>query len=162
MSADCEVVLWGSIPCTGGSPWQCANRKFPGYESRMTNHIMLWKDLWNNFVTLAGLVRAKNGSINLEWPKGCRYWRFPKVQEFLKEFNMIQTEIHGCAVGLKSNFSGKPIKKPWTIMTNVKAIREAFRYCRCRHKPEDHDPCKAEDAKRSENYTPLKLSIVDA
>ena len=64
------------------------------------------------------------GSVVIEWPRNCSYWNLPRVKAFLAAHGLITVRFDGCAFGMKSG--GMPVKKPWKIATNNKAIREAF------------------------------------
>ena len=37
--ADGSILLWCAIPCTGGSPWQNYNKKFPNARIMIAQHI---------------------------------------------------------------------------------------------------------------------------
>ena len=51
-----QVLLWGAIPCTGGSAWQNYNKQFPGAAAKIRQHIKIFNKLIDNFMMLARLV----------------------------------------------------------------------------------------------------------
>ena len=61
--------------------------------------------------------------------------------------------------GIKSQSSGKPIKKPWRIATDCRELHNAFhtKYC-CGHK--DHAPCAGKDTKMTENYSKPMVDLI--
>ena len=40
------TLLWASMPCTGGSPWQFINAKRPGGPVNLRKHLRLYHKLW--------------------------------------------------------------------------------------------------------------------
>ena len=106
----------GSIPCTGGSPWQYVNE---AHYFRTGNHRALrrlrgvrtdFRYLLGNFVKLAHAVKKAGGIVCLEWPSQCQYWRDPQVKTFVRELALFNTVLHGCAYGLR-NRKGDFMKK---------------------------------------------------
>jgi len=148
-----KALLWSSMPCTGGSPWQTVNAKKPGGYARLRQHVRLFNRLWRNFETLARYAHSKGNHIALEWPRNCKYWKLPKVKALCKSIGLEQVHFDGCMLGLTSVVDGKPIKKPWTIATSSKEIIKQFEGLLCQgHK--DHRPCEGVDTKLTEDYTP--------
>eukprot|EP00959_Pyramimonas_sp_CCMP1952_P232575 4860476-Pyramimonas_sp.AAC.1 len=79
-----HITLWGSMPCTGGSPWQYVNeaRYF-----RVGNHRAMrrlrgirpdFRHLFWNFREIARAVHKAGGIVCIEWPTLCKYWRDPQ------------------------------------------------------------------------------------
>ena len=77
-------MLWISIPCTGSSPWNRLNT-LRGKETRkrIQAHVVLFAKLFEASKIVAQKVSEFGGVIALHWPKGCDYWKFQVVQEFL-------------------------------------------------------------------------------
>ena len=96
------IMLWGAIPCTGGSAWQNYNKQFPNAAAKIRLHIKLFNKLFDNFMILARHIHTYGGIVVNEWPKGCAYWKYSKVINFFEEIEATSKEIHGCALGLKS------------------------------------------------------------
>jgi hypothetical protein len=63
------TMLWGSIPCIGGCPWQKINRKRPGGEARLRKHFATIKEIWEAFVKVAQVVVRAGASVAFEGPK---------------------------------------------------------------------------------------------
>ena len=154
--------LWGSLPCTAGSPWQRMNKlKGPATIEKIEGHKKIFKKLIVNFCKVAEVVVQKKGDISFEWPSGCSLWNEPEVGDMLRKFSMNKVEMHGCAAGLKSDKSGKPIKKPWTIATTSPAMIQSLKKFKCPG-PEvhpEHEPCAGAETKKSELYT---IDMTDA
>jgi len=51
-----NVMLWASMPCTGGSPWQKLNARRPGVAAKIQRHIDLAQKIWKAFEVCAGIV----------------------------------------------------------------------------------------------------------
>ena len=80
-----NCMLWSSIPCTGGSPWQWVNRRLKGGLKRLRAHRKKWKDIWRSFAIVARECHELGGRVVIEWPKACTYWKEKCVQSFIKE-----------------------------------------------------------------------------
>ncbi len=112
-----NVLLWSSIPCTGGSPWQYVNEArhlrtgdkeaLEKLENLRSEFALFWK----NFEVLAEEVIRRKGFVAIEWPSACSYWKDPRVRMFLLKHGFTKIQIHGCAYGLRAP-CGTPIKKP--------------------------------------------------
>eukprot|EP00959_Pyramimonas_sp_CCMP1952_P310260 6493333-Pyramimonas_sp.AAC.2 len=48
---------------------------------------------------IARAVLKAGGTVCLERPTQCNYWRDPQVKEFMREFEFVKTALHGCAYG---------------------------------------------------------------
>jgi RNA:NAD 2'-phosphotransferase (TPT1/KptA family) len=147
------VLLFASMPCTGGSPWQNINAKKPGGQRRILNHKTLFNKLWNNFEVLCGEIHDRGHHIAIEWPRACSYWRLPKVVALKHRYDLLDAHFDGCMFGLMSvAYPELSIKKPWTISTSCRRIHAVFndRLCDNSHK---HTPCAGRDTKMTEQYT---------
>ena len=47
------IMLWGALPCTGGSPWQNYNKQFPSAAAKIRIHIRTFNKLFANFKIVA-------------------------------------------------------------------------------------------------------------
>ena len=90
------TLLWGSIPCTGGCPWQKINRRRPGGEARLRKHFKLFKRMWKSFEQVARDVLKAGGMVAIEWPKNCAYWKWPCVVALLQELHMVGAMFFFC------------------------------------------------------------------
>ena len=87
---DHPIFLFASIPCTGGSAWQNLNRKKPGGEARLAYHRRIFKKIWAMFECVAMEVMSTGiGWVAIEWPRGCAYWKFPRVAALVKDLNLM-------------------------------------------------------------------------
>ena len=145
-------LLWSSMPCTGGSSWQRINVKKPGGYARLRKHIRLFDKLWHRFETIARHTHQKGNFIAIEWPKGCSYWKLPKVRKLIKDLDLKFVYFDGCMLGLKSIVNGLPIRKPWAICTNSDEILKEFSGLTCCGHSK-HQPCQGVDTKITEGYT---------
>jgi len=67
-----STMLWGSIPCTGGCPWQRVNGSRGGEaEAKIREHWTLFEALCANFELVADRCIASGGCVSIEWPQQC-------------------------------------------------------------------------------------------
>ena len=150
------ILLWGAIPCTGGSAWQNYNRQFPSAAAKIRIHLRNFCKLFRNFKAIAREVILCGGIVVNEWPTGCSYWKRYEVTKFLAETGMNKVNLDGCMFDLKSVvYEDKYIKKPWTLASNNQSFLEQFESHKCigesdKHK---HTPCAGKDTRLTENYT---------
>ena len=145
------VHLWGSLPCTGGSPWQRINAKYPGARRKIDDRLKTFARLIKAFRIVARAVIKRGGDVSYEWPTGCSLWSSRAVQDMIAELGMHKAHMHGCAVGLVSK-GGLPIKKPWTIATTSPVLHEVVGKLICPGQVV-HEPCAGAETKRTEEYT---------
>ena len=96
-------------------------------------------------------IRHLKPMIALEWPSGCIYWNFDRVQRFLHRFNLEMIKFDGCMLGVV-NKEGIPMKKPWTIATNCSEVMKFFSNLKCLGE-HTHAQGRGEDLKNTESYT---------
>ena len=156
-----NTLLWVSIPCTGGSPWQNLNRKKPGGEERVQKHYDEFYKIWETLRCTAAECDRHGGKICIEWPTNCAYWKLPRVKEFIEMYHLQTVNIHGCALGL-ANEQGVPIKKPWTIATNDGYIHDVFTDKKCPGPISHpvHQKTEGKYTKPTEGYTDEMVSLV--
>eukprot|EP00959_Pyramimonas_sp_CCMP1952_P252791 5281130-Pyramimonas_sp.AAC.1 len=63
---------------------------------------------------IARAVVEAGGTVWLEWPSQCQYWRDPQVRAFAREIGLHKAALHGRAHGWKDR-KGNFMTKPWTI-----------------------------------------------
>ena len=95
----------------------------------------------------------------MEWPTACAYWRWKCVENLVEMLGLKPVKVHGCALGLRSVVNGMPIKKPWTLKTDVPTIVEELEKYTCPGNHE-HTPCAGKDTKLTESYTPEMVAVV--
>ncbi len=117
-----DVLLWASIPCTGGSAWQRINcYRSVWQRKRVREAIKQFWRLWATFEIVPERVLERGGWVALEWPQGCSYWKLRRVRSVLGQHRLLGTVFHGCAYGLVSRAAsthGLFIKKPWMVATS--------------------------------------------
>ena len=149
------TLLFGALPCTGGSPYQFLNWQLgPKTRAKIRHHRSIFNCLWKAFVTTAEACIAAGGKIAFEWPRNCMYWRLRKVKAFLKKHGMKCYKFDGCMYNLRSEASkthGKFLQKPWIIASNCPEF--AYMERRCNHTREQHAKTAGSDTRRTEGYT---------
>ena len=160
------IILFGALPCIGGSQWQRLNwhRGNADTRAKILEHRRIFEILWRNFVIVAKRCLALGGGVAFEWPRNCDYWGYQRVRTFLERHKFGKVHFDGCMYGLTSSVpskAGKLIRKPWTIATSMKELELLCR--RCSHKANEHAPCAGSDTKTTEGYTDeLVISIHQA
>ena len=155
--------LWGSLPCTGGSPWQHINRaRGPATAEKIDLHREQCLKLLAGFCQVAEEVVARGGDISFEWPTSCSFWDEPDVVNMIQRYSMNKVHMHGCAAGLRSERTGRPIKKPWTIASTSPVMLGELSKFRCPGPPEheEHEPCAGQETKKTELYTSIMTDSV--
>ena len=149
------ILLWVSIPCTGGSPWQRLNRSSGKCDpQKLDKHIQLYHSLMRSVCIVAAAGRPHGIRVAVEWPRQCEYWKSDAYQGFASTLSLDSVFLDGCMFGLVAvggKHDGMPIKKPWRIDTNVSSMRQYLAHvCDGSHV---HTPCAGSQTKRTEGYT---------
>ena len=69
----CNVLLWGSIPCTGGSQWTKINAKNPLTKIKIDKHVDDFHGIWDVFRECLDKIKHCGGFYCNEWPTDCLY-----------------------------------------------------------------------------------------
>ncbi len=80
----------------------------------------------------------------------CEYWRWKRVQAFLRKYGMDKYKFDGCQVGT-SDRRGNLIRKQWTLASNLVAY-SVFTTLKC-DGSHQHGESRGSDLKNAENYT---------
>ena len=77
------IIIWGSIPCTGGSNWWNINKRGASPEGLLDHQRLIetFKILWRGCIFQ--VILDCGGAVANEWPSSCSYWRYRKVRSFL-------------------------------------------------------------------------------
>jgi hypothetical protein len=156
-----RCVVWFSLPCVGGCPWQFVNiQKGPNAERRIRGYWALFTRMWRNAICVIATAHAVGATIAIEWPRACRYWYQGKVLRILEKYGLEFYDFDGCMYDIRSQQPkslGEPIRKPWRIATNSRDIGDAFSRKCSGHT--SHAPCEGRDTRHTESYSPLFASI---
>ena len=160
-------LLWGSIPCTGGTPWARFNlRRYPDtFPSRLRLLRTQWRRMTYNFYHMVDIVQKRHGHWAIEWPSKCEYWQSPQVLDFLRRQRgeVYQATATGCAFNLKASSGidrGQRMSKAWHIKSSLSNIAEFLdRSCSC---PPKYVHAKAEGSNTVKTgcYTPEFVAAV--
>ena len=146
-----RLLVWASLPCTGGTPWIHVNKTIPSAANKVEEHQKEFRKLWNALVDLVNSLRSASPYIAIEWPKGCVYWKLDHVVAFCQRHAMEQVTFDGCMIGVV-DVHGVSIRKPWKICTNLPSLIESFESLQCDGNHE-HAEGRGESLKRTESYT---------
>ena len=155
------VLLFGALPCTGGSPYQHMNWHLgPKTRRKIRAHWATFRKLWHNFHKVATSCISRGGQVAVEWPRSCAYWRRRQVKTALTRWGCLPYKFDGCMYGLASvqaRSAGKPLKKPWTIASNCATFHRLCRACDSTHQ---HAPIQGKDTRLTEGYTPELVATI--
>ncbi len=89
-------------------------------------------------------------------------WSIERLNLFFSKHILLATRCDGCAFKLTGD-DGKPIKKPWLIMTTNPAINQRLSQFVCKCKIKRHCPCQGKETSRTELYTDVMANeIIDS
>ena len=145
-----HVLLWLSLPCTGGTSWSHVNLKIPSAARKVMKHVKFMKKFWRAFERFCQLLN-RDFDVAIEWPQNCRYWRFPRILKFINEFSLKRYDFHGCMLGTKDH-EGNHIKKPWTVATTVDEIGLELSQYQC-DESHAHVQGRGKPLKETESYS---------
>ena len=109
------LLLYASLPCTGGSSWQRLN--IQNNPELVAKHRALFKKLFRSFCSLSKLLKRHNPQIIMELPRTCDYWKEESVVKFVKQHGLHPEYCDGCMAGV-TNDKDEPLKKQWTLMSS--------------------------------------------
>ena len=141
------ILIWTSLPCTGGTSWSHVNLSFDGDREKVYEARKKFNKLWASFVDLSDSLTTCRPNYAVEWPRSCVYWSWHRVHKWMEKHQLIKTNFDGCRYGLKDSH-GIPVKKPWTVAANCDTVRREFDGKKCRNNHE-HAKC----LKESESYS---------
>ena len=152
-----NVLIWISLPCTGGCSYNAKNRRKSflcdkSVEAHQFNFEHMLKCV---LVVLQSLqLRQRYPLIVVELPTGNAYWNFDLLKQFEEGYVLKRYYTHGCAFGLKAIHgpsAGKLMKKPWTLSSNSEVIGNAMSR-ECCHHASEHCPVEGLNTLVSESY----------
>ena len=147
----CPVLIWTSIPCTGGTTWSYVNLQHESAKLKVEYHRHVFEKIWSSMVDFLNLIRHLSPKIAIEWPAHCIYWKFDRVEKFCGKHQLIRVTFDGCMVGIV-NKDGESIKKPWAIQTDCDSIVTAFDGLSC-DGSHNHVQGRGHDLKETESYS---------
>ena len=109
---------------------------------------------------VAEKVKEKEGKIVYEWPTGIEGWDLKEIHELERAHDLERIKVHGCTLGVCAEGDPtKPIKKPWTIMTNIEELKERLKERRCPG-THVHTPCAGKFTKGTGHYPKLMAHLL--
>ena len=144
-------LLFASIPCTGGCPFNHFNGRTVEGAARIRAHVRRMIPLFRNFVELCTIARRCGNFICLEWPAGCSYWNRKDVQRLLETFGLTVVRFNGCRVKLTDSH-GNLLSKPWKFATDCPGIVRIFERLKCQG-GHAHATTEGKSTKGTEDYT---------
>jgi hypothetical protein len=115
---------------------------------------------------LLKMIKKENPSVILgiskEWPTGIHGWNIPELVNLEEEYDMQRQMFEGCKLGLVARGGknqGQPLRKSWTMSTNIEVLGEILAQYRCvgRHRCDNHVPIEGEHTNQSGKYPALMV-----
>ena len=139
------ILVYASLPCTGGSPW---NRMNPENPSQI-QHRDVFKKLLKQLMSYLRLIGRFKPQVAFELPRNCDFWKWDLVQRLVSRYNMNLYHFDGCMFGITDR-RGTPLRKAWTIAATFSLQRLSDRRCNDKH---SHGKSEGTDLKLAEGYT---------
>ena len=166
-----RVLLWISIPCTGGCTWQAINRtRNAKARQRIDMHLDLYRALWKNVEVALEAAQAVSARIAIGWPTRCTYWKRQEVRRALRRHHLLKQDFHGCMFGVTGTTTAtrtRPILKPWTVATNCGELRmrlnrqcPTFHSKGCHPDGRIHAICQGADTRATQSYPDEMVEVV--
>ena len=121
-----RILVWASLPCTGGSQWARLNLAVDKNRSAVFEARRKFTKLWASFVDLSHGLDRLLVDYAIEWPQDCEYWKWTRIVKWIEGKPIRKAHFDGCRFGLR-NEKGESVKKPWTIATTLDSLYVAFR-----------------------------------
>ena len=102
-----------------------------------------------------------------EWPRYCTYWKWPEVEQFLRDNKMQKADFNGCRFGLRSIVKGSEdlfLPKPWTFATNIPEVYDGFHgmFCPGLGPNHQHDSTSGINTRYTQGYAPEMVDLLYA
>ena len=91
-----NTLLWFSLPCTAGSPWQNINKRKPVGFRKWKQHVRIFRQLWKSVETILDRTHKHKNKpiIAFEWPRNCSLWKEPCVRRVLDRYSLAVSYTH--------------------------------------------------------------------
>eukprot|EP00971_Amphidinium_carterae_P223202 4428943-Amphidinium_carterae.1 len=86
----------------------------------------------------------EGGDISFEWPAYCDGWNCGKVQEFMDHYGVTSAVCHGCMLEFVSKRDGRPMKKPFQIVSTDVSLTDHMATFKC-DRSHEHAPTQGSD-----------------
>ena len=149
------------LPCTSGCPWHRVGLALHGaeYRKRHAKEVAASRALFIRFKEHAETALSHGHDVTFEWPRYSDSWKRKDVMDFFKHSRSMSVDFDGCRFGVCDD-KGRPLKKPWRLMTTSQGIVDAFRDICCKHKPDEHGEGRGKALERTGFYTQPLCELV--
>ena len=142
-----ELLIWASLPCTGGCSWQRLNEAIN--PEKVQRHRDRYLTLFKSLKQVLRLTKRHKPALAIELPKSCQYWQYAAVQCLIKEHQLVDTFCDGCMLGVTDQH-GIPIRKSWRLACTFPIVALQDKICDGNHM---HGESRAKQLKIAESYT---------
>ena len=151
--------MWFSLPCGPTSPLQHLNQKTESQVRNLRKKIRQSKKLAKAGRRLLGEQINRGGDYAWEWPFPNDAWFFKDVREMFENLKTLNkshcARLDGCQVGVVAKDTGKPMLKPWKIMSSSETMSKALSLRCC--KDHEHDECMGHKRALQSGFYPQKM-----
>ena len=112
----CDIFVWASLPCTGGTHFQKVNQYlYANHWVNMAEHDRKFKAFHSNLMKLLAALPPQNVYFAFEWPEPNDWWDREEIKSMIETLNLKTLLFNGCMLGLKAFDTLKPHKKAWRV-----------------------------------------------
>ena len=119
------LLIWASLRCTGGCPWQHIN--ILTNREKVEDHHKQFLKLLESLSSFIRIMKLFKPELAMELPKTCDYWKWTVVQAFIKRHRLQSCLCDGCMLGIV-DVDGQPLCKSWQIMSTATKDAESTSY----------------------------------
>ena len=151
--------LWLSPICGPTSPVQNLNQKDDKQIRNLQSKVRRSRKIARSCIELARDHVSKSGHFGWEWPWLNGGWKFPEMvgfEEWLGYHGLLnKVRLDGCQVGVVAHDVGKPMLKPWKILSSDPHMcRSLDRRCDGNH---EHAECLGGSRTHKSEFYPRKM-----
>ena len=146
------ILVFASLPCTGGCPWNRMTPNSPIWQQ----HQSLFLELLKQLKSLLRRMKTFKPQVAFELPKECDYWKWGEVQKLIQDYDLELYLCDGCMLGILDH-QGLPLRKAWIVASSVPMQRLAAHRCDHNHK---HGESRGKDLRNSESYTYIMTDCI--
>ena len=142
-----ELLIWASLPCTGGCSWQRINEAIN--PEKVQRHRDQYLTLFKSLKQVLRLTKRHKPALATELPKSCQYWQYAVVQCLIKDHQLVDTFCDGCMLGVTDQHDIH-IRKSWRIACTFPIVSLQDKICDGNHM---HGESRGQALKIAESYT---------
>ena len=157
----CDIFVWASLPCTGGTHFQKVNQYlYANHWVNMAEHDRKFKAFHSNLMKLLAALPPQNVYFAFEWPEPNDWWDREEIKSMIETLNLKTLLFNGCMLGLKAFDTLKPHKKAWRVEHCIPSLHPFLCDKVCCHKPWEHEVIRGKYTKATGTYPMPMCEII--